>query len=66
MSVSTYMTGEIDFDMETARIAFDVARDHAESLGLRWRSGRIDLVPQPKLLKLIELSDAVGEDSEEA
>jgi CRISPR-associated protein Csb1 len=56
----------LDFDAETARAAFDLARKHAESLDLRWRSGRIDLVPQAKLLKLIELSDAIGEDLEEA
>jgi CRISPR-associated protein Csb1 len=56
----------LDFDGETARAAFDLAQKHAESLDLRWRSGRIDLTPQPKLLKLIELSDAIGEDPEEA
>ena len=55
----------LDLDVETARAAFEIAREHAEALGLRWRSGRIDLEPQAKLLKLIELSDAIGEDSEE-
>ena len=56
----------LDCDVKTARATFDIAREHAESLGLRWRSGRIDLTPQPKLLKLIELSDDIGEDPEEA
>jgi CRISPR-associated protein Csb1 len=59
-------TQPLDFDVNTARTAFDMAREHAESLGLRWRSGRIDLAPQPKLLRLIEQSDAIGEDPEEA
>ena len=55
-----------DLDVQTARAALESTREHAEAIGLRWRSGRIDLQPQPKLLKLVELSDATGEDSEEA
>ncbi len=53
-----------DLDAATARIAFDSTREHAENIGLKWHSGRIELTPQPKLLKLIELSDASTEEPE--
>lgn len=55
-----------DLDVDNARAAFDGVRQHAEKIGLQWRSGPIELKPQPKLLKLIELSDASGEDAEDS
>lgn len=53
-----------ELDVETARSALESARQHAESLGLHWHSGSIQLQPSPKLLEIVKLSDQSTEEPE--
>ena len=58
------MMSEIEafsLDVKSAKAAFDQCREHANSIGLGWKSGIVKLTPQPQLLKLVELSDQMTE-----
>ncbi|MCC6393271.1 MAG: type I-U CRISPR-associated protein Cas7, partial [Bryobacterales bacterium] len=47
-----------------AREAFGNLYNHAESLGLSWTKEPIGLEPEPKLLKLVEMSDSAEEEAD--
>jgi len=47
-----------------AREAFGNLYNHAESLGLSWTKEPIALEPEPKLLKLVEMSDSAEEEAD--
>lgn len=56
----------VALDDQSAKAIFDQAREHAESLGLSWKSGLIELTPQEQLVKLVKLSDQMTEVVQEA
>jgi CRISPR-associated protein Csb1 len=54
-----------EIDASTAEHALTTAVEHASSLGLKWHEDPIKLEPRPDLVKLVEFSNKVVEETEE-
>lgn len=50
-------TEVFSLDSDTALATLKMAIDAAAAVGLKWRSGKIQLTPRPDLVKLVEMSD---------